>query len=57
MYGPQCENMCIFGYSGWPGWPVNNQTGSILLHSYPLTYINIQIKYGSNPLRMLKLSR
>ena len=35
--------MCIFGYSGGPGWPINNWTGSILLPSYPLTYINLHI--------------
>ena len=27
----------------------NNQTGSILVHLYPLTYINLHVKYGSNP--------
>ena len=40
--------MCIFGYSGGPGWPINNRTWPILLPSYPLTYINLHIKYGSN---------
>ena len=40
--------MCIFGYSGGPGWPINNQTGPILLPRHPLTYINLHIKYGSN---------
>ena len=39
--------MCIFGYSGGSGWPINNRTGPI----YPLTYINLHIKYGSNPIR------
>ena len=33
--------MRILGYSGGPGWPINNQTGPILLPSYPLTYINL----------------
>ena len=28
---------CIFGYSGPPGWPINNQTEPILLPMYPLT--------------------
>ena len=42
--------MRILGYSGGPGWPINNQAGPILLPSYPLTYINIHIKYGSNPI-------
>ena len=44
--------MCIFGYLGGPGWPINNQTGPILLPSYALTYINLHIKYGSNPIRI-----
>ena len=52
IYGPQCEKMRILGYSGGPGWPINNQTWPILLPSYPLTYINLHIKYGSNPIRI-----
>ena len=51
IYGPQYTQMCIFGYSGGPGWPINNRTGPILLPSYPLTYVNLHIKYGSNPIR------
>ena len=43
IYGPQCEKMRILGYSGGPGWPINNQTEPILLPSYPLTYINLHI--------------
>ena len=43
--------MCIFGYSGGPGWPINNRTGPILLPMHPLTYINLHINYGSNPIR------
>ena len=39
-----------FGYSEGPGWPINNRTRPILLASYPLTYINLHIKYGSNPI-------
>ena len=31
---------------------INNQTGPILLSSYPLTYINLHIKYGINPIRI-----
>ena len=57
IYGPQCAKMHILGYSGGggggPGWPINNQTGPILLPSYPLTYINLHIKYGSNPIRIV----
>ena len=44
--------MCMFGYSGGPGWPINNRTGPILLPRHPLTYINLHIKYGSNPIRI-----
>ena len=44
-YGPQYTKMCIFGYSGVSGWPINNQTGPIFLPSYPLTYVNLHIKY------------
>ena len=33
MYGPLYTKMCIFGYSGGPGWPINNQTGPFLLPS------------------------
>ena len=47
----------ILGYSGGPGWPINNPTGPILLPRHPLTYINLHIKYGSNPIRIFfKLS-
>ena len=31
----------------------NNQTGPILLPSYPPTYINLHIQYGSNPKRIV----
>ena len=49
--GPNVKN-AHFGLFGGPGWPINNQTGPILLPSYPLTYINLHIKYGSNPIRI-----
>ena len=52
LYGPPYTKMCIFGYSRGPGWPINNRTGPILLPSYPLTYISLHIKYGSNPIRI-----
>ena len=52
IYGPQYRKMCNFGYSGAPGWPINNRTGFILLPSYPLTYIALHIKYGNNPIRI-----
>ena len=44
IYGPQCEKMRILGYSGGPGWPINNPTGPILLPRHPLTYINLGYK-------------
>ena len=47
---PREIKMCIFGYSGGPGRPINNRTGPILLPRHPLTYINLHIKYGSNPI-------
>ena len=59
IYGPQYTKICIFGYLGGPEWPIDNRTGPILLLSYPLTYINLHIQYGSNPLlsyRSLSLS-
>ena len=45
---PQCENINIFGYllfggGGGGGSGFNNQTGSILVHLYPLMYINIHV--------------
>ena len=41
---------CQLGRDVWfpPGWPINNRTGPILLPSYPLTYINLQIWKQSN---------
>ena len=51
IYGPLYTKMCIFGYSGGLGCPINNQTGPILLPRHPLTYINLHIKHGSNPIR------
>ena len=39
IFGPQCKKMRILGYSGGPGWPINNPTGPILLsHLYQSTY-------------------
>ena len=50
IYKPHCENINIFGYlEGGGGF--NNQTGSILVHIYPLMYINLHVKYGSNLIR------
>ena len=53
--GPNVNKMRILGYSGGgggAGWPINNQNGPILLPSYPLTYSNLHITYGSNPIRI-----
>ena len=52
IYGSQCEKIRILGYSGGPGWPINNRTGPILLPRHPLTYINLHIKYRSKPIRI-----
>ena len=38
--------LAIRGGGGGAGWPINDQTGPILLPSYPHTYINLHIKYG-----------
>ena len=45
-----CENINIFGYLG-PGGGFNNQTGPILVHIYPLLYVNLYVKYGRNLIR------
>ena len=46
---PQCDNINIFGYlGGGGGGGFSNQTGSILVHIYPLIYINLHVEYGSN---------
>ena len=40
-----CKNKCIFwGYFGGPERVFNDQTGSILLSSYPLTHIYVHVK-------------
>ena len=43
-----------FGLFGGGGaeWPINDQTGPIELPRHPLTYINLHIQYGSNPIRI-----
>ena len=46
--GHNIQKCAFFGYSGGPGWPINNRTGPIMLPRHPLTYINIHITYGSN---------
>ena len=52
--GHNVKTFAFFGYSGDPGWPFN-QTGSILLPRYPLTYVNLHTKYGNNPIRIFKV--
>ena len=47
----KCTFWAIRG-GGGPGWPINNPTGPILLPMHPLTYVNLHIKYGSNPIRI-----
>ena len=43
-----CENINIFGYMRAR---VNNQTGRILVHIYPLFNNNLHVKYRSNLIR------
>ena len=38
----------FFGYLWGPVRHLHNHTRPILLSSYPLTYINIHVQYGSN---------
>ena len=48
------ENINIFGYLGaWVGGGggFNNQTGPILVHIYPLFYVNLHAKYRSNMIK------
>ena len=50
----KCENINIFGYlgaRGGGGGGVNNQTGPILGHIYPLFNKNLHVKYRSNLIR------
>ena len=44
MYEPKCSKMYIFGYLGGPEGVFNDQTGPILLASYPLTHIHVHVK-------------
>ena len=54
-YMPQYENINIFGYLGGRGGGgregLQNKTGPILIHIYPLLYINLHVKHGSNLIR------
>ena len=49
MYNLGCGDLDLMGKNS------NNQTGPMLLDSYPLTYINLHIKYGSNPINTIKI--
>ena len=47
------ENINIFSYVGpGGGGDVNNQTGPILVHIYPLFNNNIHVKYRNNLVRI-----
>ena len=48
-----CENINIFGYlrGQGGGGGCNNQTGPILVHIYPLFYINLHVKYRNNMIK------
>ena len=45
-------SLAIWGPGGGGG-SFNNQTGPILVHIYPLFYINLHIKYRSNIIKNL----
>ena len=52
IYRPECEFFSFLALHGaWVAF--NYQTGPILLTSYPLTYINLHVKYGSNLIRIV----
>ena len=42
--GKQFENQFFWGYFGGPEGVFNDQTGPILLSSYPLTHIYVYVK-------------
>ena len=44
IYEPKCKKIYILGYLGGPEGVFNDQTGPILLPSYPLTHIYVQVK-------------
>ena len=48
--GHNIQKCAFFVYSGGPVWPINNRT--VMLPRHPLTYINLHITYGSNPIRI-----
>ena len=47
----KCEKINIFGYMGARGEGLNNQTGPLLVHIYPLFNNNVHVKYRSNLIR------
>ena len=51
--GQNVKKNIFWGYFGGPEGVFNDQTKRILLPRHPLTYINLHIKYGSNPIRFL----
>ena len=44
IYGPKCKKKIFWGYFGGPERVFNDQTGPILLSSYPLTHIYVHVK-------------
>ena len=44
IYEPKCKKMYILGYLWGPEGVFNDQTGPILLFSYPLTHIYAHVK-------------
>ena len=50
------KKMYILGYLGGPEGVFNDQTGPILLSSYPLTHIHVQVKQGNNLIGFFNLN-
>ena len=44
IYEPKCKKNYILGYLGGPEGVFNDRTGPILLSSYPLTHIHVNVK-------------
>ena len=44
IYEPKFKKMYILGYLGGPEGVFNDQTGPILLSSFPLTHIHVHVK-------------
>ena len=52
IYWQKCKINYIWGYLGGPEGIFNDQTGPVLLSSYPLTHIYVHVKYGNDLIRI-----